>query len=85
MGLEGRESGKKNLPKGINFRRITLLSVVGDLFESIIAARINPVLKKNDVVDDRKGFVQDEEHHECFTNFSVIPDKLNHKKEKLSE
>ena len=63
MGLARRKSyffptnGKKDYLEETSFRPITLSSVIGKLFESIIAARINWILTRNNALDDnQEGF-----------------------------
>ena len=63
MGLARRkviflpENGRKDFLEAKSFRPTTLLSVVGKLFESIIAARINWIVTRNNALDDnQEGF-----------------------------
>ena len=51
------KNGKKVDLEAKSFRPITLLSVIGKLFESIIAARISWILTRNNALDDnQEGF-----------------------------
>ena len=51
------KNGKKDYLEAKSFRPIALLSLIGKLFESIIAARINWILTINNALDDnQEGF-----------------------------